>query len=118
MEVKFSPGQHALPPWGKRLNGPRVTGSPLGAAGLPVQQISTSAQNAQAASNTSSSYGLPHANVTLNTTPITAQAGQPLTLTLDVSDGATGLPVDDLAPHHDALMHLIVIDADGSFFTH
>jgi hypothetical protein len=39
-------------------------------------------------------------------------------LTLDLRDGATGLPADDLSPHHDALLHLAVVDESGSFFAH
>src|SRR6185295_13813198 len=62
--------------------------------------------------------GRPHVNVALHTTPELPQAGQPLTLTLVLSDGSTGLPVEDLVPHHDALVHLVVISADGAFYTH
>jgi hypothetical protein len=41
-----------------------------------------------------------------------------MTLTLDLSDGSTGLPIDDLISHHDSLLHLVVISADGGFYTH
>jgi hypothetical protein len=57
-------------------------------------------------------------NVALRTEPSAPLAGQPLTLTLDLSDGSTGLPVEDLSPHHQALMHLVVIDASGGYFAH
>lgn len=62
--------------------------------------------------------GRPHVNVVAQTTPATPQAGQPITLTLALSDGSTGLLVDDLVSHHEALMHLVVIDASGAFFAH
>jgi hypothetical protein len=39
-------------------------------------------------------------------------------LTFDLSDGSTGQPVDDLLPHHEALLHLVVVGADGAFFAH
>ena len=86
-----------------------------------IQQFSTAVQSAQASADpTRSSLGVgrPHANVALHTTPDLPQAGQPLTLTLDLSDGSTGLPIDDLIPHHNALIHLVVISADGAFYTH
>ena len=47
-----------------------------------------------------------------------ATAGQPLTLTLDLSDGSTGLAVEDIVPHHEALVHLVIISADGGDFHH
>jgi len=87
-----------------------------------VQQVNASIQNAQNPQYGDPSQlaplGLPHANVTLHTDPALPQAGQPLTLTLDLSDGGTGLPVEDIEPHHEALIHLVVINDDGSFFTH
>jgi hypothetical protein len=54
----------------------------------------------------------------VHTAPGQPTAGQPLTMTLDLSDGSTGLPIDDLITHHDALLHLVVISADGAFYTH
>jgi hypothetical protein len=59
-----------------------------------------------------------HVNLALRTTPWTPQAGAPLSLELSLSDGASGQPVDDLVTHHEALLHLIVISADGGFFAH
>jgi hypothetical protein len=41
-----------------------------------------------------------------------------MTLTLNLSDGGTGLPVDDLMSHHEALLHLVVIDQSGGFMAH
>lgn len=62
--------------------------------------------------------GRPHVNVALATTPAEPQASQPLTLTLALTDGGTGLPVDDLVSHHEALVHLVVISEDDGFFAH
>ncbi len=64
------------------------------------------------------SGGAPHVNLLLATEPSTPVAGEPMILTLDLRDGATGLPADDLSPHHDALLHLTVVDESGGFFAH
>lgn len=84
-----------------------------------AQQFSAMIQSAQAASGAlATPSGRPHANLSLHIDPATAQAGQPITLTLDLSDGSTGLPVEDLIAHHDALVHFVVISQDGGFFSH
>ncbi|MGQ9548967.1 MAG: hypothetical protein ACUVSY_13175 [Roseiflexus sp.] len=62
--------------------------------------------------------GAPHINLLLTTEPPIPVAGEPMILTLDLRDGATGLPADDLSPHHDALLHLAVVDESGGFFAH
>ena len=62
--------------------------------------------------------GRPYVNVALHTAAPTAGVGRPLDLRLDVTDGGTGLPVDDLVPDHDALLHLVVTSADRGFFRH
>jgi hypothetical protein len=54
----------------------------------------------------------------LDTGPNAPVADTPLTLTLDLSDGSTGLPVEDIVPHHEALLHLVILSADGADFTH
>lgn len=66
----------------------------------------------------SSVAGRPYVNAELVSLPAQPVADEPLALTLRLTDGSTGYPVDDLVPHHDALMHLIVISADGGFFLH
>jgi hypothetical protein len=81
-------------------------------------QWSTSVQEAQAATINAASSGRPHVNVALSAEPPRLQAGELLALTLDLSDGGTGLPVDDLVSHHESLMHLIVLDESGAFMTH
>jgi hypothetical protein len=108
-----------VPGWVNWLVGQGIFACLIVAAIFGIQQISARAQSAQGASPTApATYGVPHANVALSTNPTEPEAGRPLTLTLDLSDGSTGLPVEDLVPHHEALMHLVVIDADGAFFAH
>ncbi len=63
-------------------------------------------------------YGRPYVNVTLHTETPDTRVGQPMQIALDVTDGGTGLPVDDLVPDHNALMHFVVTSADGGFFRH
>lgn len=79
-------------------------------------QVAESFRSASAA--VTAETGRPHVNMTLRTAPAEPLAGQPLTLTLDLTDGGTGLPVDDLTPHHEALVHLVVIGGDGAEFAH
>lgn len=63
-------------------------------------------------------YGRPYVNVTLHTDASTARVAQPMQIDLDVTDGGTGLSVDDLVPDHNALVHFVVMSADRSFFRH
>jgi len=63
-------------------------------------------------------YGRSYVNVTLHTDAPDTRVGQPMQITLDVTDGGTGLPVDDLVPDHNALMHFVVMSADRGFFRH
>ncbi len=113
--------RRAVPRWAASLLGYAMFACVVAAAVLGVQQYlqggNLTAAAAPAAA-TAPSSGRPHANLTLATTPAAPQAGRPVTLTLDLFDGATGLPVDDLTPHHEALMHLIVLDQTGGFFAH
>jgi hypothetical protein len=109
------------PGWANWLIGQGMFACLIVAVIFGIQQFSTSVQNAQASADPALSAvgaGRPHANMALHTTPDLPQAGQPLTLTLDLSDGSTGLPVEDLIPHHESLLHLVVISADGSFYSH
>lgn len=39
-------------------------------------------------------------------------------LTIQLFDGSTGLPADDLVPHHQALMHLVMIEHSTRNFVH
>ncbi|MEJ3749414.1 hypothetical protein WEI85_39905 [Actinomycetes bacterium KLBMP 9797] len=62
--------------------------------------------------------GRPYAQLAVSTTPPRPAVGDEFTLHLDLSDGSTGQPVDDLAAHHAALAHLVVTSADATFFRH
>jgi hypothetical protein len=109
------------PGWANWLIGQGMFACLIVAVIFGIQQFSASVQNAQASADVTQSAvvaGRPHANLALHTTPDLPQAGQPLTLTLDLSDGSTGLPVDDLMSHHESLLHLVVISADGAFYSH
>jgi hypothetical protein len=83
---------------------------------LGVQQFNAQSQQVSAA--TTAVSGRPHVNAALRTEPAEPAAGQPFTLTLDLSDGSTGLPVDDLVSHHEALIHLVIVDEQGAEFVH
>ena len=65
-----------------------------------------------------SNSGRPHVNMALTTTPAAPRIGERVTLNMSLTDGGTGLPADDIVPHHDALLHLALINEDGSFFLH
>jgi hypothetical protein len=115
----FQRRQRPVPAWANWLLGQAMFACLIVAAVFGIQQFSAAIQSAQAASTpATATLGRPHANVALRTEPATPRSGQPLTLTLDLSDGSTGLPIEDLIPHHEALMHLVVVSADGAFFAH
>ncbi|MEV0033924.1 hypothetical protein [Nocardia sp. NPDC050793] len=61
--------------------------------------------------------GRPYAQARFSTQaePVT---GADFTLSVRLTDGATGRPVDDLAVHHEAMAHLVVTSEDGSVFRH
>lgn len=42
-----------------------------------------------------------------------APSGRSVDVTLDLADGATGRPVDDLLPHHGAFAHLVLVGPTG-----
>ncbi|QBD77026.1 hypothetical protein EPA93_13830 [Ktedonosporobacter rubrisoli] len=83
----------------------------------PTIQLS-SATTSQAGTPSQLSIGRPYVNVELVSMPAKPIAGQALTLDIQLTDGSTGLPIDDLVLNHDALMHLVIINEDGSFFRH
>jgi hypothetical protein len=62
--------------------------------------------------------GRPYAQARFSTEPARPVAGQDFTLRVDLVDGATGRPVDDLVSHHEALAHLVVSSEDGAWFRH
>lgn len=59
----------------------------------------------------SSDYSRPPASLVVE--PFTAKAGERGELRLRVTDGATGLPADDLVVHDDALVHLLIVGPAG-----
>jgi len=108
-----------VPAWLNWLIGQGMFACLIAAAIFGVQQFSAAIQNAQAATGTAPVVtGRPHANLALHNTPDPPLAGRPMTMTLELSDGSTGLPIDDLITHHDSLLHLVVISADGGFYSH
>ncbi|NJP88226.1 hypothetical protein HCN51_01930 [Nonomuraea sp. FMUSA5-5] len=62
--------------------------------------------------------GRPYAQARVETVPARPEAGAEFTLRLDLIDGSTGRPVDDLTVHHEALAHVVVTSADGRYFRH
>jgi hypothetical protein len=103
--------------WLDRLLGYALFASAITSIIFGIQQIVASNQALPSYASPGSS-GRPHANMDLQTEPIAPIAGQPLTLTLDLTDGGTGQPVDDVISHHEALLHLVVLDETGAFMTH
>ncbi|MEU4573223.1 hypothetical protein [Nonomuraea sp. NPDC023979] len=62
--------------------------------------------------------GRPFAQARMETAPAPPAPGQEFTLRVDLTDGSTGRPVDDLVSHHEALAHLVVTSEDGRYFRH
>ncbi|MEV2273322.1 hypothetical protein [Nonomuraea africana] len=62
--------------------------------------------------------GRPYAQGRFSTMPARPATGTDFTLTLRLTDGSTGRPVDDLAVHHEAPAHLVVTSQDGAVFRH
>ncbi|MFB4273135.1 hypothetical protein ACBJ32_56720 [Nonomuraea sp. GTA35] len=60
--------------------------------------------------------GRPYAQGRFSTLPARPATDVEFTLTLRLTDGATGRPVDDLAVHHEAPAHLVVTSQDGAVF--
>lgn len=54
--------------------------------------------------------------VMLSIPGIAPVAGRASDLTFDLSDGATGLPVDDLVVHDSALIHLLIVGPSGQLW--
>jgi hypothetical protein len=115
----FGRRKQPLPPWITSATSHAMVACVVVTAIFGALQYTTTAQRASAAGATTLPiYGRPHIVMNLETTLSTLTAGQPVTLTLNLTDGGSGLPVDDIVPHHEALVHLIIINDDGSFFAH
>ncbi|MEV4110281.1 hypothetical protein [Nonomuraea sp. NPDC049695] len=67
---------------------------------------------------TDSAIGRPYVQRVLTTVPARPAAGEEFVARVDLSDGSTGRPVDDLAIHHEAMAHLVVTSEDGRYFRH
>ncbi|MBN6057189.1 hypothetical protein JYK22_35020, partial [Nonomuraea sp. RK-328] len=67
---------------------------------------------------TSTVAGRPYAQARMETVPARPEPGGEFTLRVDLVDGSTGRPVDDLTAHHEALAHLVVTSEDGRYFRH
>jgi hypothetical protein len=59
-------------------------------------------------------YSRPPVMLTLQSTPVVA--GNAADVGLELTDGSTGLPVDDLLVHDDALIHLLVVGPTGQLW--
>ncbi|MFC7108110.1 hypothetical protein ACFQQB_51515 [Nonomuraea rubra] len=70
------------------------------------------------AAATPAAGGRPYAQARVETVPARPGAGEEFTLRLDLIDGSTGRPVDDLTVHHEALAHVVVTSEDGRYFRH
>ncbi|GAA1651460.1 hypothetical protein GCM10009733_055650 [Nonomuraea maheshkhaliensis] len=62
--------------------------------------------------------GRPYVQARVATVPARPAVGEEFTLRIDLVDGSTGRPVDDLAVHHEALAHVVVTSEDGRYFRH
>ena len=110
-----------LPAHLQRLMGSLIFASIVAAIIFGAQQFLSQQKDASASSASSSAslvLGRPHANVVMQIEPAQAQVGQPVELSFELSDGSTGLAIDDLITHHDALMHLALIDSSNTSFAH
>ena len=117
LSVIYQRRGRALPRWLNWAIGQGIFACIIVAVIFGIQQASAQIQSATSAANAANA-GRPHANMVLDTGPAAPTAGRPLTLTLDLSDGSTGLPVEDIVPHHEALLHLVLLSADGTDFAH
>ncbi|MBC8160684.1 MAG: hypothetical protein H7Z42_05630 [Roseiflexaceae bacterium] len=114
----FNQRRRAVPRWLSLLLGQGSFAAFVVMVVFGLQQYSDSVRTAQAANAPPAVVGRPHANMAVQTVPAAPTTGQPTTLSLILSDGGTGRPVEDIITHHDALIHLVIIAEDGSFFEH
>ncbi|ALG10881.1 hypothetical protein [Kibdelosporangium phytohabitans] len=97
----------------------RATAMTLGGVGVIAMTIAaTVAVVSPQLSQATPEPGRPNAQALLTTSPSGPVLGEPFTVGFDLVDGSTGLPVDDLAVHHDAIAHLVITSQDGQFFRH
>ncbi|MFI7125819.1 hypothetical protein ACIBQ1_09000 [Nonomuraea sp. NPDC050153] len=67
---------------------------------------------------TGSALGRPYVQRVVTTVPAGPLAGEEFVARVDLFDGSTGRPVDDLTIHHEAMAHLVVTSEDGRYFRH
>ncbi|MEV1247138.1 hypothetical protein [Nonomuraea sp. NPDC049750] len=91
---------------------------PLLPASPPDGAPPTVAATAGATVGAAATGGRPFVQGRVATLPARPASGEEFTMRLDLVDGSTGRPVDDLVLHHDALAHVIVTSEDGRYFRH
>ncbi|MEO3875782.1 hypothetical protein ABGB18_43965 [Nonomuraea sp. B12E4] len=62
--------------------------------------------------------GRPNAQSVIEILPGKPSPGSEFRLRVELFDGSTGVPADDLVEHHAALLHVVVTSQDGSYFRH
>ncbi|GII81000.1 hypothetical protein Sru01_59820 [Sphaerisporangium rufum] len=62
--------------------------------------------------------GRPYVQRVITTVPARPAPGEEFVARVELFDGSTGRPVDDLAVHHEAMAHLVVTAEDGRYFRH
>ncbi|MEQ4717618.1 hypothetical protein [Nonomuraea sp. B19D2] len=67
---------------------------------------------------TDSAIGRPYVQGVVTTVPARPVAGEEFVARVELFDGATGRPVDDLTVHHEAMAHVVVTSEDGRYFRH
>ncbi|MDH6113775.1 hypothetical protein P3T36_005713 [Kitasatospora sp. MAP12-15] len=81
------------------------------AAGSPTEKLLVNADGTTA-------NGRAFADQLLSTVPAAPQAGSAFALDLQLSDGASGAPINDLVVHHGALAHTVITSQDFTYFAH
>ncbi|MET9243908.1 hypothetical protein [Nonomuraea sp. NPDC003709] len=67
---------------------------------------------------TDSLLGRPYVQRVVTTIPAAPAVGEEFVARVELFDGSTGRPVDDLTIHHEAMAHLVVTSEDGRYFRH
>ncbi|GAA3845228.1 hypothetical protein GCM10022243_09440 [Saccharothrix violaceirubra] len=89
-----------------------------GVAGVVLVVVATVAVLSPEPGDRPRAPGRPSVQAFVAVDPVRPVVGREFTVRFDLVDGATGLPVDDLAVHHAASGHLVVTSLDGGFFRH
>lgn len=110
--------QHDKPRWLSSILSQGIFAAFIVTLIFGIQQFNDSLRTTKAANAPPPVLGRPHVNLVVRTSPSTPTTGKAMELALVFSDGGTGRPVEDIITHHDALVHLVVINENGSFFEH